>query len=294
MGFGFTIADSAAGQKNLNEGDVLMEINEVNVRQLSHSEVVQATITVTRGTHPPKNPLPKQVQKGHFKPKSGFLFRSKTPTGELYSTQEKEKVPNRPKTPLVDTRNMNRSKTPTKPCIQRTLLKGNLSRASMGGGREWSLPYAWMITTHTWTTTDHAAYSRSSNMQLPIHHSLLPHDRDNQGIPRTPSATPTTHHLSQEITTTTTATRVVLLMPLVVVPMTPPTDTPRRVPIGSLGHWAPDRILASGRKTPPWKSDAMARPERRATDMLEITVTLHRQDSGFGFRIVGGTEEGSQ
>jgi len=39
-----------------------------------------------------------------LKPKSGFLFRSKTPTAELYSTQEKEKVPNRPKTPLVDTR----------------------------------------------------------------------------------------------------------------------------------------------------------------------------------------------
>ncbi len=27
---------------------------------------------------------------------------------------------------------------------------------------------------------------------------------------------------------------------------------------------------------------------------MELTVTLHRHDSGFGFRIVGGTEEGSQ
>ncbi len=40
---------------------------------------------------------------GALRPKSGFLFRSKTPTAELYSS-EKEKVPNRPKTPLVDTR----------------------------------------------------------------------------------------------------------------------------------------------------------------------------------------------
>ena len=48
------------------------------------------------------------------------------------------------------------------------------------------------------------------------------------------------------------------------------------------------------------------RPERRSnpahlaanstanTEWAEMTVTLHRQDSGFGFRIVGGTEESSQ
>jgi len=37
------------------------------------------------------------------------------------------------------------------------------------------------------------------------------------------------------------------------------------------------------------------RPERRPwEDVVEITVTLLRHDSGFGFRIVGGTEEGSQ
>ena len=29
-------------------------------------------------------------------------------------------------------------------------------------------------------------------------------------------------------------------------------------------------------------------------DCVELTVTLSRQESGFGFRIVGGTEEGSQ
>lgn len=34
------------------------------------------------------------------------LFRSKTPTADLYSTQQKEVLPSRPKTPLVDTRNM--------------------------------------------------------------------------------------------------------------------------------------------------------------------------------------------
>lgn len=32
----------------------------------------------------------------------------------------------------------------------------------------------------------------------------------------------------------------------------------------------------------------------QATYVMEFQVTLQRQESGFGFRIVGGTEEGSQ
>merc|ERR1719219_2465228 len=129
MGFGFTIADSAYGQKvkkildrprckNLNEGDILVEINTNNVRNMNHTEVVQvlkdctrgqeAAITIQRGilTSPAKNKFKKKDDGGNMKPKSGFLFRSKTPTAELFSTQEKEVVPMRPKTPIVDTRNM--------------------------------------------------------------------------------------------------------------------------------------------------------------------------------------------
>jgi len=52
MGFGFTIADSAYGQKvkqildkprckTLQEGDILQEINGINVKDMSHSEIVQ-------------------------------------------------------------------------------------------------------------------------------------------------------------------------------------------------------------------------------------------------------------
>ena len=33
---------------------------------------------------------------------------------------------------------------------------------------------------------------------------------------------------------------------------------------------------------------------RPGESFVELTVTLQRHDSGFGFRIVGGTEEGSQ
>merc|ERR1719391_1460796 len=71
MGFGFTIADSAFGQKvkkildrprckNLNEGDILVAINSTNVQNMNHNNVVQvlkdcargqeAAITIQRGS----------------------------------------------------------------------------------------------------------------------------------------------------------------------------------------------------------------------------------------------------
>ncbi|XP_046984274.1 membrane-associated guanylate kinase, WW and PDZ domain-containing protein 1 [Schistocerca americana] len=139
MGFGFTIADSAYGQKvkkildrqrckNLMEGDILVDINGINLRNMSHGEVVQvlkdcarnqeATVTVQRGGpgSPTKNKSRKKDdavgnRKNVYKDTVGGMYRSKTPTAELYSTQQKEVIPNRPKTPLVDTRN--RPKTPT-------------------------------------------------------------------------------------------------------------------------------------------------------------------------------------
>ncbi|XP_059469731.1 membrane-associated guanylate kinase, WW and PDZ domain-containing protein 1-like isoform X5 [Neocloeon triangulifer] len=149
MGFGFTIADSAYGQKvklvkkildrqrckNLLEGDILVDINNINVRNMSHIEVVQvlkdcarnheASVTVQRGGlgSPSKSklagrrkeenapPPPSPPNKAAYKDVLLGMYRSKTPTADLYSTQKKEIVPNRPKTPLVDTRP--RSKTPT-------------------------------------------------------------------------------------------------------------------------------------------------------------------------------------
>merc|ERR1740128_122908 len=86
MGFGFTIADSAYGQKvkkildrprckNLNEGDILVEINQLSVRTMSHGEVVQvlkdcargqeAAITIQRGvlSSPTKNKFKKEQRR---------------------------------------------------------------------------------------------------------------------------------------------------------------------------------------------------------------------------------------
>ena len=159
-GFGFTIADSAYGQKVkkildkkrcqiLAEGDILVDINSINVKGMSHSEVVQvlkdcpqgheAIVMIQRGglNSPSKSRNPSVTIAGASGPPGpaaggillsrgskesspkkqsatslvSGLFRSKTPTAEMYSSQPKEIIPNRPKTPLVDTRI--RSKTPT-------------------------------------------------------------------------------------------------------------------------------------------------------------------------------------
>ncbi|XP_059622680.1 membrane-associated guanylate kinase, WW and PDZ domain-containing protein 1 [Phlebotomus argentipes] len=145
MGFGFTIADSAYGQKvkkildrqcckNLQEGDILLAINSIGVKQMTHNEVVQvlkdcpksqeAVLKVQRGQFLPsgaagknnsltgERKMLKKSSDGLFRfGKDGGLFRSKTPTADLYSTQPKEILPTRPKTPLVDTRA--RAKTPS-------------------------------------------------------------------------------------------------------------------------------------------------------------------------------------
>lgn len=139
LGFGFTIADSAYGQKvkkildpncckDLQEGDYLLAINNTSVIHMPHNSVVQ----VLKGC-PKSETATLKIQRGQFfngslgsknnrwrrsgdrfgttKENGGInFFRSKTPTADMYSTQPKEILMQRPKTPLVDTRN--RSKTP--------------------------------------------------------------------------------------------------------------------------------------------------------------------------------------
>ena len=148
-GFGFTIADSSHGQKvkkiidrprckNLTEGDILVNINEVNVRNMCHSEVVQVlkdcpidrealihvqrttTISTTTTstaattlTTPTTSATPTTITNSGNKSKDNkgpqYFFRSKTPTADIYSTQAKTAVPSRPKTPVIDTRNRTKS-----------------------------------------------------------------------------------------------------------------------------------------------------------------------------------------
>ncbi|XP_056645572.1 membrane-associated guanylate kinase, WW and PDZ domain-containing protein 1 [Diorhabda sublineata] len=136
LGFGFTIADSACGQrvkkildhqrcKNLQEGDILIEINDISLQNMSHDEVVQvlkncpynseASICVQRGCStktPTVRNKPRKLDIRHNGKDVCNAYRSKTPTADIYSTQPREVLPSRPKTPLVDTRGL--SKTPIK------------------------------------------------------------------------------------------------------------------------------------------------------------------------------------
>nr|XP_040234287.2 membrane-associated guanylate kinase, WW and PDZ domain-containing protein 1 [Anopheles coluzzii] len=181
-GFGFTITDSSYGQrvkkildrqccKNLQEGDVLLSINSIPVKDMSHNEVVQVlkdcpknietTLKVQRGpgalmasggagagpistaslpaSSKLTNKLRKSIEMAKFggnggllkKDGPGNLFRSKTPTADLYSTQTKEVLPTRPKTPLVDTRA--RAKTPSLPLAELNAEEIELDGA--GGGK---------------------------------------------------------------------------------------------------------------------------------------------------------------
>lgn len=138
QGFGFTIAESNLwGQKvkkildhqcckDLMEGDILLSINNINIKNLTHSEVVQVlkecpknqetVLRVQRGLI--RSSLNKRSKSDKMpststgdKPLNG-MFRSKTPTADIYSTQQKETLPIRPKTPLVDTRSRVQMKTP--------------------------------------------------------------------------------------------------------------------------------------------------------------------------------------
>lgn len=107
-----------------------MSINNINIKNLTHGEVVQVLkecpknqetiLRVQRGlvrsslnkfNGKPRNKVESKSQT-NGKPFLNGLFRSKTPTADLYSTQQKEILPIRPKTPLIDARARNQMKTP--------------------------------------------------------------------------------------------------------------------------------------------------------------------------------------
>ncbi|XP_070193690.1 membrane-associated guanylate kinase, WW and PDZ domain-containing protein 1-like isoform X2 [Littorina saxatilis] len=79
------------------------------------------------------------------------------------------------------------------------------------------------------------------------------------------------------------------------------TRLPKRSPQAGGGGvgFPPPPATGSAGHSPRSPSRGAVDPSRGAVDpadagMLEFTVELHRQESGYGFRIIGGTEEGSQ
>ncbi|XP_039298140.1 membrane-associated guanylate kinase, WW and PDZ domain-containing protein 2 [Nilaparvata lugens] len=219
MGFGFTIADSAYGQKvkkildrqrckTLMEGDILVEINNINVRNMCHSEVVQVLKDCTRNEEATIS-----VQRGGLRPlkKEDAKFRSKTPTTELYGTRPKEVIAGRPKTPLVDTRN--RVKTP---------IQDGLDGSGMVDSWNYQLDLP-----------SEQAYTLDGHLAAVTYYPVKKKE--------------TTSFEHEQ----------------------PHSSVDTRYP------------YLRGRVNPN-------------VDYAESVVTLLRQETGFGFRIVGGTEEGSQ
>ena len=402
MGFGFTIADSGFGQKvkkildrarckNLQEGDVLLDINTVSVRNMSHGEVVQvlkdcprgqeASITIQRGLLPAGggggggigallggSPSKNKYKKGKdgdsgLKPKSGFLFRSKTPTAELYSTQEKEKVPKRPKTPVVDTRNMGNggvriSKAslmagyPTqqpqqqqgRPSVSSSDIgpapfqRNDMARASLGVGG-YNPQSAYGLADHLGgmnLQSNPSEYSRNRSPGRELDYAnyqqqppLGSGGAGGGGYPQQPNEYPGGYQPDPVFSNGYQDYSADLVGPGGGVMPSPGkmyANTPFNNGYGAgydsqYGYsgrpqqqqqqhqqqqlYSPYRAgsLPRGRKEStsfehseplPGNLTRWPRAERKPLECVELTVTLHRHDSGFGFRIVGGTEEGSQ
>lgn len=351
MGFGFTIADSAFGQKvkkildrprckNLNEGDILVEINQSNVRNMSHNEVVQvlkdcprgqeAAITIQRGMlsqSPSKNKF-KKKEEGNMRPKSGFLFRSKTPTAELFSTQEKEVVPMRPKTPIVDTRNMSQ-KSWDHDTTQSPFSRNDMTRASLGGSirgpantgqHDRSGDHLADNMSGLTMTDGHGRNNRSHSpgRELDYNYSgYPPHQNQNYSYNQNynqysgyngyngPAPIPSGYDPGYGYTGGYNNDGY-----------NPGAHAGRGVPqmgyspsnngvvtngyrSGSLPRSRKESTSFEQSEPVPsnirWPGPRTSNDRRWSEDLVtEITVVLLRHESGFGFRIVGGTEEGSQ
>ena len=407
MGFGFTIADSGFGQKvkkildrarckSLQEGDVLLDINTVSVRNMSHGEVVQvlkdcprgqeASITIQRGLLPAGgggggggigallggSPSKNKYKKGKdgdsgLKPKSGFLFRSKTPTAELYSTQEKEKVPKRPKTPVVDTRNMGnggvriskaslmgypaqqqphqQQQQQGRPSVSSSDIgpapfqRNDMARASLGVGG-YNPQSAYGLADHLGGMNLHPSnpsandYARNRSPGRELDYANYQQQPPlgsggggggAGGYPQQPNEYPGGYQPDPVFSNGYQDYSADLggVMPS---PGKMYANTPFNNGYGAgydsqygysgrpqqqqqqqqqQGLYSPYRAgsLPRGRKEStsfehseplPGNLTRWPRAERKPLECVELTVTLHRHESGFGFRIVGGTEEGSQ
>ncbi|XP_017051623.1 membrane-associated guanylate kinase, WW and PDZ domain-containing protein 1 [Drosophila ficusphila] len=347
MGFGFTIADSACGQivkkildrnccTQLMEGDVLLEINGMNVRNKPHFYVVellkecsQTTPTAvkiqrTPPDQPANNSLSQLNQVGNVaKLRKNFvgsgLFRSKTPTADLYSTQVKEVLPMRPKTPLVDTRRA-RVQTPSnevdgegdgvpaaegrKPLQLQTQGKSNSSLQELD-----DVPYM-------------DPYPKISRLSERLAEVTLQGEANGgiYGLPPSmqPLPLPLAHHEScycydcqaqryrpgyfvqaQQAAMSGTASQYSPLQTAhlqnerIQRRVNELLSDRRRVGFANLDppHQQQQQQL---QHSPSWRNGALLDASEDA-DQCELTeVTLERQALGFGFRIVGGTEEGSQ
>merc|ERR1719308_307866 len=292
---------------------------------MSHSEVVQvlkdcprgqeAAITIQRGvqlTSPTKNKFKKNKEEGQLRPKSGFLFRSKTPTAELFATQEKEVVPMRPKTPIVDTRNMSQKNWNSDIPTSSPFTRNDLTRASLGGNMR--QPEHSEVGGGHDRSGDHLSEQFSGAVNISEGRTNRSHspgrELDYNYDPNYPGYN---YNYNQNTQNYNQYGGYNGYVPSGYDPgygYSGYTEGYNRGGVPQMGY-SPGNTsngyrsgsLPRGRKEstsfeasePVPTNIRWPRPERRPwEDVVEITVTLLRHDSGFGFRIVGGTEEGSQ
>nr|XP_018903603.1 PREDICTED: membrane-associated guanylate kinase, WW and PDZ domain-containing protein 1-like isoform X2 [Bemisia tabaci] len=287
MGFGFTIADSAYGQKvkkildrdrceNLMEGDILVDINNICVRNMCHAEVVQvlkdcnrneeASITVQRGGPRPRKP--------DLKPGP---YRSKTPTVDFYSSRPKEIVTSRPKTPLIDTRS--RPKTPTRtdqPPTQTDMYIMENSNSHHNYSRSYSPGNELEHNENNWSN------------KIPGHHNddlmsrVSPHGTYYNGYLEPSERSYCLDLPNQQAAYYNDCFKK----------RKETTSFENEQPLSNSDLRYVDQDM--GYQNNVGINRVENHPRLHGGDFVESTITLIRQDTGFGFRIVGGTEEGSQ
>ncbi|XP_050314905.1 membrane-associated guanylate kinase, WW and PDZ domain-containing protein 1 [Anthonomus grandis grandis] len=279
LGFGFTIADSACGQrvkkildrqrcKNLIEGDILLAINDISLENMSHDDVVQvlkncpynseANIHVQRGDPSKPSNIRNKARKldTKFNPKDVSIpFRSKTPTADIYSIQTREVLPSRPKTPLIDTRCL--SKTPVMDINSNSndVLRGDFQTDSYSVER---------------------SRLRSSLNENPEDDDLDPDLFDpNQSKPSYDYHLPVGSKYNSSLP--------------------PPHRYDCACAFCAAAATQPNLLESNNFMHPNTKKDNQWwYPENGKTEYVTTNIVLNRHENGFGFRIVGGIEDKSQ
>ncbi|KAG8191377.1 hypothetical protein JTE90_006121 [Oedothorax gibbosus] len=343
-GFGFTIADSVYGQKvkkildhdrcrHLQEGDVVTEINGRGVRALPHAQVVQvlkdcpidtpARITIHRGNkvkstddlgvrRSASNNSGHSFRSPEVPSTTTPLFRSKTPTADLYSSREKEAPPqvSRPKTPLLDTRHWQQQRSNSSsefraPPPLRTAYSAALDKTTVNP--------SWYTTLGKLRDT----YWSESTGAPPPKERTRSGDSHPKGAPLNDSYEDSVFLSSQSWSSG---------RPEGDWPQHPTyPSSQQRIPSDSSYPCSTSvRSLSNGGQQHPYQGPLsngsnMVYPQSphanngdhlsyrsshsqesncgslpRRGEWVDLVVTLVRQESGYGFRIVGGTEEGSQ
>ncbi|XP_050527687.1 membrane-associated guanylate kinase, WW and PDZ domain-containing protein 1 [Daktulosphaira vitifoliae] len=268
MGFGFTIADSAYGQKvkkildkqrcqELMEGDILIDINNISVRNMSHNKVVQvlkdcqineaASIIIQRYAHNSPEKFRGRNKKIDSKT---TIYRSKTPSFDNYGDRAHNSMTNRSKTPIND----NRSQI----SIQNNRLENGSEDTYVMTNNSLTLDNYHHRNDNNWVKIN----SSSSQICSPntMYNGVINHANGHYVNTKQPQHY--TNQLSQSIQNM------------------------------SYEHYELNASKNEVRYL--HNNNEISQFNQEGVKPSVSYITLQRQECGFGFRIVGGKEEGSQ